>query len=190
MTSVSTQPKLDLTNTCKVSIQGNTEDIQCNIEQPKIDISENLEAESDKEISNECEYSISDQSKTGYSSNQESTSVSSPSRAAFVVYWSSLAVLLSNCLTCCLPTSVTNITLKGSQLILQLITFRQAQDYLEISTIGATVFKGTFKPHSSCTIQCQYISKNFKIFLDCNNSVDYKNKLLLNSTQIFSLCCQ
>ena len=56
-----------------------------------------------------------------YSSNHESTSVSCPSKAAFIVYWSSLAVLLNKCLTCCLPASVTNIIFQGSQLIVQLM---------------------------------------------------------------------
>ena len=60
MTSVSTQTELNLTNTCEVSIQCNIVHIQCNIEQPKIDDNENLETESDKETSDESEYSVSD----------------------------------------------------------------------------------------------------------------------------------
>ena len=71
--------------------------------------------------SEESEYSISDHIIAEYSSNNESTSVSSQSKAAFIVYWSSLTVLLNKCLTCCLPVSFTNITLKGSQLIVQLL---------------------------------------------------------------------
>ena len=121
MTSASTQTKLDLTNTCEVSIQCNIKHIQCNIEQPKIDGDENLETDSDEETSEESEYSRYDQSEAENSSHNESTSVSSPSKVAFIVYWSSLTVLLNKCLSGFLPASVTNITLKGSQSIVQLI---------------------------------------------------------------------
>ena len=76
-----------------------------------------METGSDEQTSEESEYSIFDQSEAEYSSNNESTSVSSPWKATFFVCWSSLTVLLSKCLTCCLHASVTNITLKGSQLI-------------------------------------------------------------------------
>ena len=99
----------------------NTKHNISNIEKHKIDGDENLETESDEETSEESEYSISDQSEAEYSNNNESTSASSPSKVSFIVYWSSLPVLLNKCLTCCLSGSVTNITLKGSQLIVQLI---------------------------------------------------------------------
>ena len=121
MTSVSTQTEFDPPNTCKVSIQCSIEHKQCNYEQAKTDGDENLETESDEETSEESECNISDQSEAEYSRSNKSTSVSSPSKAAFILYWSSLTVLLNKCLTCCLPAPVTNITLKGSLLILQLI---------------------------------------------------------------------
>ena len=106
MRSNSTQTAFDPTNTCEVSIQ-------CNIEQSKIDGGEHFENKSDEETREESE--------AEYSSNNKSTSVSSPTKAAFIVYMSSLTVLLNKYLTCCLPASVTNITLKCSQLIVQLI---------------------------------------------------------------------
>ena len=113
MRSNSTQAAFDPTNTCEVSIQCNIEHIQCNIEQSKIDGGEHFETKSDEETREESE--------AEYSSNNKSTSVSSPTKAAFIVYMSSLTVHLNKCLTCCLPASVTNITLKCSQLIVQLI---------------------------------------------------------------------
>ena len=112
MTSVSTETELDPNNTCEVNIQCNIEHIQCNIEQPKIDGDENLLTKSDEETSGESEYSIFDQSEAEYSSNNGSASVSSPSKAAFIVHWPSLTVVLNKCLTCCLPVSITNIALK------------------------------------------------------------------------------
>ena len=87
MTSASTQMEFDPTNTCEVSIQCNIEHIQCNIEQRKTHGDENLETESDEKTSEESEYSISDQTEAEYSSSNESTSVSSPSKATFIVYW-------------------------------------------------------------------------------------------------------
>ena len=68
-----------------------------NIKQPKIDGDEILKTESDAETGAESEYSISNQKDAEYSSNNESTSVSSLSKAAFIVYWSSLTVLLNKC---------------------------------------------------------------------------------------------
>ena len=45
-----------------------------------------------------------------------------PSKAAFIVYWTSLLVLLRKCLlqTCILPAKISNIVTKGPQLILNL----------------------------------------------------------------------
>ena len=112
--SVSTQTELDPTNTCEVSIQCNTKHIECNIKQPKIHSSEQLETESDKETMEKMDYSISSWNKTEYSSNNKSAGVSPLLKAAFTVYWSSLMVLLNKCLTWYLLASVTNISLKGS----------------------------------------------------------------------------
>ena len=170
--SVSTQTELDPTNTCEVSIQCNIKHIQCNIKQPKIHIFEQLETESDKETMEEMDYSISSWNKAEYSSNNKSTGVSSLLKVAFTVYWSSLMVLLNKCLTCCLLASVTNISLKGSQLIVQLIWSDKHKTTAVAVLFSANIF--------------QKISKYFEI----TNIMDYKNKLLLNSRQIFSLCCQ
>ena len=46
--------------------------------------------------------------------------MNTPSKTAFVVYWSSLILLLKNCLTCSLPATIKNIKVKGSQLIVKL----------------------------------------------------------------------
>ena len=123
--------------------------IQCNIEQPEIDSSEKLETESDKETSEETEYNISGRNEAEYSSNNESTSVSSLLKAAFIVYWSSLMVLLNKCFTCYFLASVTNITLKGSQLIVQLICSDKHK-----TTAAAVLFRANI---------FQKISKYFEI---------------------------
>ena len=46
----------------------------------------------------------------------------SPSKAAFIVYWNSLIVLLKKCLhsTCLMPATITKLAFKGSQLIVRL----------------------------------------------------------------------
>jgi len=45
-----------------------------------------------------------------------------PSKAAFIVYWSSLLVLLQRCLTstCLLPATISDILFKGSQMIVRM----------------------------------------------------------------------
>ena len=107
-------------------------------------------------------------------SNNESTSVSLLSKAVFIVYWSSLVVLLHKCLTCYLPASVNSIALKGSQLIVYrqaqdidvIDMFRQAQEYLEISTNGARIFKRKFSLAAAAlfsTSTFQKISKYWKM---------------------------
>ena len=54
--------------------------------------------------------------------NEEDKQITSPSKAAFIVYWTSLIVLLKLCLhsTCLMPATITNLAFKGSQLIVKL----------------------------------------------------------------------
>ena len=80
------------------------------------------ESQSDYESSNESEYH---QSEREYDDNSSSdacsdSSVNTPSKTAFVIYWWSLILLLRNCLTCSLPATIKNIKVKGSQLIVKL----------------------------------------------------------------------
>ena len=55
--------------------------------------------------------------------NEEDKQITSPSKAAaFIVYWTSLIVLLKKCLhsTCLMPAKITNLVFKGSLLIVRL----------------------------------------------------------------------
>ena len=84
----------------------------------------------DEESQTECESSDSDESKYHQSENKYDNDSSSdtpitdsgkmPSKTTFVVYWSSLMILLKSCLTCSLLATVKNIAVKRSQLIVAL----------------------------------------------------------------------
>ena len=54
--------------------------------------------------------------------NEEDKQITSPSKAAFIVYWTSLIVLLKECLrsTCPMLATIINLAFKGSQLIVRL----------------------------------------------------------------------
>ena len=81
------------------------------------------ESQSDYESSDESEYHQSDEYSSDDNSSSDAcsdSSVNTPSKTAFVVYWSSLILLLRNCLTCSLPATIKNIKVKGSQLIVKL----------------------------------------------------------------------
>ena len=112
MMSVSTQVSpIDLMNTREASTQ-------CYNEMHN-DIDENIDSESDyeAEATDESVYSVSDESE----SDIKSTITLSPSKTAFIIYWSSLMILFKKCQICFLPASVKNITVKGSQLIVRLV---------------------------------------------------------------------
>ena len=56
------------------------------------------------------------------SDNEEDKQITFPSKASFIVYWTSLKILLKHCLhsTCLMPATITNLAFKGSQLIVRL----------------------------------------------------------------------
>ena len=113
--SVSTQVShIDLTIMNDVVTQCDIEPLDC--------VDKVQESQSDYESSDESEYQ---QSESEYDDNSSSdaysdSSVNTSSKTAFVVYWSSLILLLRNCLTCSLPATIKNIKVKGSQLIVKL----------------------------------------------------------------------
>ena len=83
---------------------------QCDVE-PLNCIDKVEESQLDYESSDESEYH---QSESEYDNNSSSdaysySSVNTPSKTAFVVYWSSLILLLRNCLTGSLPATIKNI---------------------------------------------------------------------------------
>ena len=94
--------------------------VQCCIEilqeQPSctLDI---FETKTKGECCHECDYVNSD-----VSDNEEVKQITSPSKAAFIVYWTYLIVLLKKCLhsTCLMLATITNLAFKGSQLIFRL----------------------------------------------------------------------
>ena len=91
-------------------------DIEILEEQPSctLDI---FETETESECCQERDYVDSD-----VSDNEEDKQITSPSKAAFIVYWISLIVLLKTCLhsTCLMPATITNLAFKGSQLVVRL----------------------------------------------------------------------
>ena len=56
------------------------------------------------------------------SDNEDSNSEPKPPKVAFIVFWSSLLMLLRRCLhpTCFLPAKIKNFSLKGYQIIVSL----------------------------------------------------------------------
>ena len=94
---------------------------QCDIE-PLDCVDKVEESQSDYESNNESECH---QTENEYDDNNSSdaysdSSVNTTSKSTFVVYWSSLILLLRNCLTCSLPATIKDIKVKGSQLIVKL----------------------------------------------------------------------
>ena len=104
---------------------------QCNIKPPNY-------SDNDKESQTECESSDSDESEYHQSASEYDDDSSSdthntdsgrmPSKSAFVVYWSSLMILLKTRLTCSLLETVMNVTVKGSQLIVALTYTNNHED--------------------------------------------------------------
>ena len=104
---------------------------QCNIKPPNY-------SDNDKESQTECESSDSDESEYHQSASEYDDDSSSdthntdsgrmPSKSAFVVYWSSLMILLKTRLTCSLLETVMNVTVKGSQLIVALTCTNNHED--------------------------------------------------------------
>ena len=76
-----------------------------------------FETETGSECCQESDYLDSD-----ISHNEEDEQITSPSKAAFIVYWTSLIVLLKKCLhsTSLKPATITNFAFKGSQLTVRL----------------------------------------------------------------------
>ena len=92
---------------------------QCDI-QPLDCIDKVEESQSDYESSDEYHQSESEYDDNSSSDAYSDSSVNTSSKTAFVVYWSSLILLLRNCLTCSLPATIKNLKVKGSQLIVKL----------------------------------------------------------------------
>ena len=94
--------------------------VQCCIEileeQPSCTL-DMFETETESECCQESDYVDSD-----ISDNEQDKQITSPSKAAFIVYWTSLIVLLKKCLhsTCVMPATITNLAFKGSQLTVRL----------------------------------------------------------------------
>ena len=94
--------------------------VQCYIEileeQPLCTL-DMFETETESECCQESDYANSD-----VSDNEKDKQITSPSKAAFIVYWTSLIVLLKKYLhsTCLMLATITNLTFKGSQLIVRL----------------------------------------------------------------------
>ena len=96
---------------------------QCNIESINYDDNdEESQAEYESSNSDESEYhQRENECDDDNSSNTPITDYRKmPSKNAFVVYWSSLMILLKSCLTCSLLATVKNVTVKVSQLIVAL----------------------------------------------------------------------
>ena len=76
-----------------------------------------FETETESECCQESDWVDSD-----VSDNEEDKQITSHSKAAFIVYWTSLIVLLKKCLhsTCLMPATITKLAFKGSQLIVRL----------------------------------------------------------------------
>ena len=56
-----------------------------------------------------------------FSEGPSNCSENTPAKTAFIIYWSLLVILLKICLTCSLPATIKNITVKGAPLIIKLI---------------------------------------------------------------------
>ena len=94
--------------------------VQCCIEILEEQLSCTLdmfETETESECCQESDYVDSD-----ISDNEQDKQITSPSKASFIVYWTSLIVLLKKCLhsTCVMPATITNLAFKGSQLTVRL----------------------------------------------------------------------
>ena len=94
---------------------------QCDIE-PLDCVDKVEESHSDYKSSDksECHHSKSEYDDNSSSDAYSDSSVNTSLKTAFVVYCSSLILLLRNCLTCSLPATIKNIKVKGSQLIVKL----------------------------------------------------------------------
>ena len=92
---------------------------QCNIEALNYaDNDEESQTEYESRDSDESEYHGKENKYYDDSSSDTpiADSRKMPWKTAFVVYWSSLMILLKSCLTCCLLATVKNVTIRGSQL--------------------------------------------------------------------------
>ena len=76
-----------------------------------------FETEAESECCQESDWVDSD-----ISDNEEDKQITSHSKAAFIVYWTSLIALLKKCLhsTSLMPATITKLAFKGSQLIVRL----------------------------------------------------------------------
>lgn len=97
--------------------------VQCNIvqhEEQDVPISSSDETEEEEEKDGESDDEYREDNKDDQECHQK-ISVT-PSTTAFIVYWTSLLVLLKRCLfsPCILTTTITNIAYKGSQLIVEM----------------------------------------------------------------------
>lgn len=119
--SCMTSPEVKSVSTQVESIM-NDFGVQCNIELLEY-AGKDEESQSDYESSDESEYQQSEGEYDDESFSDAPTNCPTvmPSKTAFIVYWSSLVVLFKMCLTCSLPATIKNITVKGSQLIVKLI---------------------------------------------------------------------
>ena len=113
--SVSTQVShIDLTIMNDVVTQCDIEPLDC------VDKVEEYQSDYESCDESECHQCESEYDDNSSSDTYSDSSMNTPSKTAFFVYWSSLILLLRNCLTCSLPTTIKNIKVKGSQLIVKL----------------------------------------------------------------------
>ena len=92
---------------------------QCNIELLNSINDENSDSETESFDESGSTY----ETESDYSTDSEQAT--SPTKEAFIAYWSSLMILFKACMTCFFPASVKSVTVKGSQLIVQLVCINQ-----------------------------------------------------------------
>ena len=114
LVTTSTQTEIQMVD---VAIQCKIDDVFVDVEEEISDVESMTETEEDsdyensEEVESECEKS---------SSADNVNEIQKPIKAAFIVYWTSLLILLKKCLhfSCSLPTVITKVAVKGSQLII------------------------------------------------------------------------
>ena len=114
--------------------------IQCNIlphnnQEQKIPLSEEGQEEEEGQDDTNDDY---EEENIAVPEFHDETQPATPSKAAFIVYWASLVILLKRCLfpACFLTTVITNVAYKGSQLVVTMkcpdehqITWKSQPDY-------------------------------------------------------------
>ena len=138
----------DATTQCNIELLNNINDEDSDSEIESFDESESTtyETESDDSIGNEVRKSLT--------------------KEAFIVYWSSLVILFKSCLTCSLAASVKSVTVKGSQLIVQLVCINKHQNTWKSQPIVQRYSKGNLTLAAAVLFSAntfQRISKYFDV---------------------------